>query len=90
MNFNNIEDINNKDDLITYYLENYRNDLKKDFCELILTKIGKEDFNSPVKLSSKQKNNIINIINDDLKMENQKFEECLSILSFDQINYIGW
>ena len=90
MTFNNIEDINNKEDLVTYYLENYDNNLKISFCELILTKIGKEDFNSLIKLSSKQKDNIINIINDDLKIDNQKFEECLNILSFDQINYIGW
>lgn len=90
MTFNNIKDIDNKEDLITYYLDNYKNNLKISFCELILTKIGEEDFNSPVKLSSKQKNNIINIVNDDSKNDNHKFEECLNILSFDQINYIGW
>ena len=87
---NEIENINNKNDLIAYYLENYDNNLKINFCELILTKIGKEDFNSPIKLTSKQKNNIINIINDNSKNDDNKFEDCLNILSFDQINYIGW
>jgi hypothetical protein len=86
----NIESINNKYDLISYYLDNYEDNLKKSFCELILNKIGKENFISPVKLSIQKKSAITNIINDPSKNDNEKFEDCLNNLTFEQIHYIGW
>jgi len=89
-NINDINNINNKYDLISYYLDNYQDNLKKSFCELILDKIGKENFNSPLKLSIQKKSIITNIINDPFKNDNEKFEECLNNLTFDQIQYIGW
>ena len=88
--YDNIYDINNKYDLISYYLDYYEDNLKESFCELILNKIGRENFISPVKLSIQQKSNITNIINDPSKNDNEKFEDCLNNLTFEQINYIGW
>lgn len=88
--YENIYDINNKYDLISYYLDYYEDNLKKTFCELILNKIGEDNFNSPVKLSIQKKSAITNIINDPSKNDNEKFEECLNNLTFEQIQYIGW
>ena len=85
-----IENIYSKDGLISYYLDNYENSLKLDFCELILCKIGRENFNSSLKLTFQQKNDIVEVINDHSSSNNEKFKECLNLLTFDQIQYIGW
>tara|TARA_B100000674_G_C37606643_1_gene807910 strand:+ start:281 stop:559 length:279 start_codon:yes stop_codon:yes gene_type:complete len=87
---NQNENINNKIDLVNHYLDNYPNEFKLPFCELILSKIDNENHNSLIRLSDNQRTTVMNIISDEFKDNNQKFEECLECLTFDQIEYIGW
>ena len=84
------ENIDNKDELINNYLDNYPDNLKLAFCELIISKIDNDNHHPLIKLTENQRTTVMNIISDENKLNNQKFEECLECLTFDQIGYIGW
>jgi hypothetical protein len=84
------ENLDNKDELVNYYLDNYEDQYKIPFCELILTKIGINNLNSTIKLTENQRTIVTNILSDITKNDNKKFKDCLNCLTFNQISCIGW
>lgn len=92
-----LEDINNKQDLVRYYLRYYDNSNKLEFINLIIRKLSiipsyqPEDINGKKKvgLNATQLSYINQVINSNNSID-VKFKKCINELSFDQINYIGW
>jgi len=80
---------NNKQDLITLYKNEYSPKFHRPFLELALTKLGNLNDNNPVKLTGDQIIGIQEKLNQ-INFIDQTFYDGLELLSFDQINYVGW
>lgn len=90
-----IEDINNKSDLVRYYLRYYEELSKEGFLNLIkgklecLSEYDSELNPEKVGLNGTQLSYINQVINSYNSID-IKFQKCINELSFNQINYIGW
>ena len=84
-----MEHCNNKQELITLYKNEYSPEYYRSFLELSLTKLGNLSDNNPVKLTEDQRNGIQELLNQN-EFLNQMFFDGLELLTFEQINYVGW
>ena len=84
-----MEYCNYKQELITYYKNEYPPEYYRSFLELTLTKLGNLRDSNSNKLTDDQRNGIQEILNQNVLL-NQMFYDGLELLSFEQINYVGW
>ena len=84
-----MENCNNKQELITLYKNEYPPEHYRSFLELTLTKLGNLSDGNSIKLTDSQRNGIQDILNQNVLL-NQMFYDGLELLSFKQIDYVGW
>ena len=84
-----MENCNNKQELITLYKNHYSSEFYIPFLELALTKLGNLNENNPVKLTEDQTVGIQEKLNQNNFID-QTFYDGLELLTFNQINYVGW
>jgi len=84
-----MENCSNKQELITLYKNQYSSEFYRPFLELALTKLGNLNENNPAKLTEDQTLGIQEKLSENSFIK-QTFLDGLELLSFDQINYVGW
>ena len=84
-----MDNVTTKKQLINLYKNEYEAQYYRPFLELSLSKLGNLNEINPVKLTEDQRQDIQNKLNT-IEFNKDTFLKGLEVLSFEQIQYVGW